>query len=588
MTDSIARKSTPRWRWVALSVVALVPLAFAGLSMASLGDANDGVDRIPAAIVNQDEMVTTTSADGTEQPVLAGRLLVTELTGDDAPGMAWELTNAEDAEQALADGEVYAVLTIPSDFSASVVSLQSADPTQAELSIRTDDAHSYLAGSVAQSLGDGMVRAFGTQITEQYIGGIYAQFGELGSSLAQASDGAAQLADGATQASGGASSLATGLGSYTGGVRSLATGLGELSAGAGGLDQLSSGVSGYTGGVAAISAQLQSATAALAANPADPVALATVQALSGQLAGLSAQGPALAGGLTTAIDGVQGGIAQSASGARTLANNGPALVSGAEGLAGGTGQLASGATELATGLKSGADQLPAADSDQAADAASVVAEPVTLEVSTDNAISSAAQAIGTYAVPLGLWIGALAIFLVMRPVSRRVLASTAASGRVIGSTLARAGLIAAAQAALLVLLLHLMAGVGWQFLPATLAFSLVAAAAFTAFHYLLTIGLGRAGLVISLFLLAVQLASTGTLFPSQALAGPFSWLSSVLPLSWATTGMQQIITGGSAGTAIAAAFGLLAFGVASVAVAAIAIRRTRRAKALGLLLPGTA
>ena len=104
-------------------------------------------------------------------------------------------------------------------------------------------------------------------------------------------------------------------------------------------------------------------------------------------------------------------------------------------------------------------------------------------------------------------------------------------------------MIAAAQAALLTLLLHLVAGVGWQLLPATLAFSLVAAAAFTAFHYLLTIGLGRAGLVISLFLLAVQLASTGTILPVQALSGPFAWISGLLPLSWATTGMQQIIAG---------------------------------------------
>jgi hypothetical protein len=51
--------------------------------------------------------------------------------------------------------------------------------------------------------------------------------------------------------------------------------------------------------------------------------------------------------------------------------------------------------------------------------------------------------------------------------------------------------------------------------------------------------------------------------------------------------MQQIIADGDAGTAIAAAVGLLAFGVASVAIAWFAIRRTRRAGSLGLLLPAT-
>ncbi len=73
----------------------------------------------------------------------------------------------------------------------------------------------------------------------------------------------------------------------------------------------------------------------------------------------------------------------------------------------------------------------------------------------------------------------------------------------------------------------------------------------------------------------------------QLLSAPFQWINPYLPLSWATTGMQQIVTGGSAGLAIGSAFALLSFGLASVAVAAFAIRRTRRAGALGML-PATA
>src|SRR5690606_11593439 len=201
-----ATRPLGRRRWVrvlAIVAAAVVPLAFAGLAMAALSDEN-GLDRIPAAIVNQDEMVTQTGADGTETPVLAGRLLVTELTGDDSPGMNWQLSNAEEAADKLAAGEVYAVLTIPSDFSSSVVSLSSTDPVQAQLKLETDDAHSYLAGAVAQSLGDGMVRAFGSELTKQYIAGIYTQFGSVGEAFTQAADGATQLADGATQAASGA------------------------------------------------------------------------------------------------------------------------------------------------------------------------------------------------------------------------------------------------------------------------------------------------------------------------------------------------------------------------------------------------
>jgi putative membrane protein len=572
-----------RWRTLGIVAVVLVPLAFVGLYVASLGDAKNGVDRIPAAIVNADQAITTTNADGSTNYVLAGRQLVTQLTGSKSPGLDWTLSNSSDAKKMLADGQVYAILTIPKDFSKSVLSLQGTSPVQAQLAIKTDDAHSYLAGSVAQSLGDGLVRTFGSAITKQYISGVYASLGTLGSSLSQAADGATKLADGASSAASGASSLGSGLQKYTSGVSSLSSGLSKLNAGAASLGQLSSGVSSYTGGVSQLSAALTSATAALAADPGNSTLLAQVQGITAQLAQLAAGGSTLSSQTATGLGGIQSGISQSAAGARTLAANGPALVSGTQSLADGVGQLATGADSLATGLRSGAAQVPSADSAAATKAAGVASDPVGLSVATAHGISQLTQAVSSIFMPIGLWIGALAVFLVMRPVSRRVLASTAASSRVIGGTLLRAGAVTAAQAVLLVLLLHTAVGVGWQYLPATLVFSLVIAAAFTAFHYLLTIGVGRAGLVISLFLLALQIAATGAIFPTQLLAAPFQAISPFLPLSWATTGMQQIITGGSAGLAIGSAVALLAFGGASVLVANIAIRRTRHARALGMV-----
>jgi putative membrane protein len=561
-------------RLIGLVAVALVPLAFVGLYVASIGDAKNGVDRIPAAIVNQDTAITTTNADGTTNYVLAGRQLVTQLTGADSPGMDWTLSNAADAKKALADGSVYAILTIPSDFSKSVLSLQGGSPVQAQLSIKTDDAHSYLAGSVAQSLGDGMVRSFGSAITKQYISGVYASLGTLGASLSQAADGANALASGASRTSAGASSLASGLTGYTGGVSSLSSGLTRLNSGAGSLDQLSSGVATYTGGVSQLSAAL---SAAVAANDTGQI-----QSLTAQLAAVAGQGSALSAQAASGIDGIQSGIAQSAAGAKKLAAAGPSLVSGAHALSSGAEQLSSGATTLADGLRSGAAQVPTADSAAASTSAGVASDPVGLTVSTAHGISQLAQAVATFLLPLALWIGALAVFLVMRPVTRRILASTAASSRVVGAALVRAGAITAAQALLLVVLLHTAVGIGWASLPATLAFTLLTAAAFTAFHYLLTIGLRRAGLIISLFLLALQIAAIGVA-PLQLLSGPFQAISPFLPLSWAVNGMQQIITGGSAASAIGSAVALLAFGLASVVVANLAIRRTRRAAALGLV-----
>lgn len=601
-----------RMRRLPIIAVVLVPLAFAGLFIGSLGEADESLDRIPAAVVNSDELVNQTAEDGTETPVFAGRQLVTELTAGDDTGFDWTITNADEAEAALAAGDVYAVLTVPSDFSASILSLQSDDPRQAELSIRTDDAHSFLSGTVAESVGAGMVSAFGQAITAQYISGIYSSVGDLGSSLGTAADGAGQLASGASElgsglgalstgaaaAQSGASSLASGITTYTGGVSSLSAGLGQLNAGAGRLGGISQGVGTYTSTVAQLSAAIASATAGL--DSSDPAVVAASRAglaqASAGLAAVAAQGGTLAAQTTGGIQGIQSGISQSASGAARLAAGSAPLTSGASSLAGGLGDLstgaagaatgasdlATGAGDLATGLQNGADQVPAMDEDAGAATAEVASQPVALTIDRDNEVPVIGQVVATFLVPLGLWVGALAIFLVAAAVSRPALASSARSSRILSSTLGRAGLVSLAQALPLVALLHLALGVSWSLLPVTLGFAVVMALGFTAFHHLLTIAFGRAGLVVSLLLLAVQVTSTGGLYPLQLIAAPFQAISPLLPLTYGVSGMQAILAGGNTGTAVVAALVLLGFGVLSVLVSLAVLRRVRRAHTLGL------
>ncbi len=558
-----------KWlRWASLAAVVLVPLAFTGLFVGALSHTDTALKRIPAAIVNEDALITTTNADGTTTPVFAGRQLVTELTGS-TTGFNWIITNAADAKTALTKGQIYAILTVPKDFSKSILSLSSASPRKADLSIQTDDAHSYLTGSVAQVVGQSMTDTFGKAITAQYIGGIYASLGGLGASLTAASGGASQLAS-------GAGGLSSGLASYAGGVSNLSNGLDRLNAGAGGLSQLDAGVGAYVGGVSQLSSTLASINGTLQSNASiDPTTRAKLQAVVTGLASASANGAALTGQTSSAIAGIQSGIAASADGASQLAGGSGKLTSGAA-------SLSSGAADLAAGLAKGAAAVPTVDAGQATASATVASDPVGLTVTTVNAVTNLGQAIATFFVPLGLWIGALAVFLVLRPITRRALASTAHNGRLVSTAIGRASIVTGAQALLLVALLHGALGVGWNLLPATVAFSLIMAFAFTAFHYLLTIGFGRGGLVASLFLLAVQVTSTGGLYPVQLLASPFQVVSPFLPLTYGVSGMQSIISGSNAGSVIGAAAVLLAFGLGSALLALFAIRRTRRASALGL------
>ena len=57
--------------------------------------------------------------------------------------------------------------------------------------------------------------------------------------------------------------------------------------------------------------------------------------------------------------------------------------------------------------------------------ADVVAEPVTSTTARNNEIGSIGEVIGMLFVPIGLWLGAMAMFLVFRPFDREDMRSNA-------------------------------------------------------------------------------------------------------------------------------------------------------------------
>ncbi|AWB95831.1 YhgE/Pip domain-containing protein [Agromyces badenianii] len=630
--------STPAQRRVRYGVlvaaVIAVPLAVSGLVSGALGGAGDNLEQIPAVVVNNDEMVTMTLPDGTDQPVLAGRQLVTELTDPDTAGFQWKISNDEEAAGLLASGDAYAVLTIPEDFSESVTSLSGRSPQQANLDIRTDDAHGYLAGSVAQSVGDAMSATFGRELTAQYLEGFYTNLATMGGALGEAAGGATQLstgvgslagglgtlsngvagaASGATDAASGAHAYAAGVTQYTHGVDGIASGLAGLDQGAAGLDGLSVGWDQYVGMIAGASGELTNSVDALNGyveqNPGlleQFPELAEYLGYVGQVeqgvSQFAAGGTKLAAETRGGIDGIQAGISQLSGGAAQVAagsggirDGANGLASGLDELAGGLGalqggasdaaagatQLAGGANTLASGLASGAESAKALTDIDGAATAEVVAEPVTVQATRDHEIAGTGEVIGMLFLPIGLWLGAMALFLVFRPFGREALRSTASTGGLVWRTLARAGLLALAQAVAVVLLLHGAMGVAWTLLPQTLAFAALLALVFTALHAFLTVWLGRAGLLVSLVLVALQLTASGGLYPIEVLSGPFQAISPFLPLTWAVQGMQLIVAGASGGAVALAAGALAVFGLAGVLGTGLVIGRRRGVRSIG-------
>ncbi|MER3390741.1 MAG: YhgE/Pip family protein [Microcella sp.] len=656
MTDSPAPQPVRRSRRRIATVVGavLVPLSLVGLALAAVGDGEAALDRIPAAIVNNDELVTIVDADGDEQPFLAGRQLVTELTGPDSVGFHWTPTGEEEAARALEAGEVYAVVTIPSDFSASLTTISDTDAQPASIRIDTDDAHSYLAGSVMQAIGSGLVAQFGSEITARYLDELAGGLGELGESLETAAGGAGDLAvgsrelaggvrelgDGVTGLGDGASALGSGLSSatsgardsatgaaelssgiagYTQGVDALATGLVQLDAAAGSLGALSGAVADVSSLATALVTQAQAVLDEAQASSASAQTIAEAQAMLVEAQTLAAIAAGTSAQVTPALSGIEAGVGDSASGASALSSESPALRGGASGLAAGLDQLATGlgqsrdgafslaagaeqlaagnaeladgASELAAGteeLAAGLDEGAASVPDDVATVPDTVTDPIALETDRANALDGIGGLIIAVLGPLGLWFGAMAVTLALPVRAAATVGSPLGAGALLRRRLLLLSAVSLAQAALVTLLAHTVAGISWTLAPAILGLTTLIAVAFAALHVALAQWLGRGGIVVSLLALAVQVVVIGGVVPIEALAAPFPALSAVLPLSHATDGLTSIIAGGSPDRVLSAAVSLVLLTAISLVVARLAAGRARRRAVLRRFAPSMA
>ena len=300
---------------LALLFIFLVPAIYGALYLSANWDPYGAMDRLPVAIVNEDEPVQrgdTTLRTGAD---------MTERLKDDR-AFDWRETTREEAEEGLREGRYYLVLEIPAELSRDLVSPEGGGtPRQAQITLRRDDANGFVIGSVTNASQAKVEAAVNRSAIEAYFEAVFSSLGELRSGMVDAADGAAQLADGTASAEDGASQLEDGIVQAHDGSGKLAEGAGQLATGAG---DLADG-------------------AAQADDGAQRLAEGAASAQDG------------AGRLADGLDQARGGSQALADGAGQLAENAPALRQGATDLSDGLAQLQTGSAELTDGATQVAD-----------------------------------------------------------------------------------------------------------------------------------------------------------------------------------------------------------------------------------------
>lgn len=253
--------------------VSLVPLVYAALLTWSNVDPINRLHQVPAAVVNLDKGNTDPDLD------LGDELTDELLDSTSNNNLDWTEMSESRANKALQDGEVYAVLRIPENFSSNVASVGNDDPStavKAQLSITTNDAKNMISGNLAQSILTKVTDTLNEKVSDEYLHNIYAGFNDMHDSLSDAEDGAGQLADGSSDAKDGADKLADGTTNAKDGVGQLADGTATAKDGSGklvvGLGDLKDGAVKLSNGATTLAngtTQLKDATGRAASGAGD-------------------------------------------------------------------------------------------------------------------------------------------------------------------------------------------------------------------------------------------------------------------------------------------------------------------------------
>ncbi|WP_236653517.1 YhgE/Pip family protein [Streptacidiphilus melanogenes] len=277
--------------------------------------------------------------------------------------------------------------------------------------------------------------------------------------------------------------------------------------------------------------------------------------------------------LNAGVAGIATGSAQLATGAHHLDDGLGTLASGADQLDSGLYKLAGGSDQLAGSLHDGAAKIPDLSAQERADRTGVMSDPVQLALGTLNKAANYGTGLSSYFIPLALWVGMMVAYMLLRPLSSRLLAAGIPSWRAALAGWLPAVAIGVAQVGALLAVLHFALGLDLARPAAAIGFLLLTSASFAAVLQCVNAVFGTRGRVIGLAILMLQLTSAGGTYPVQTSPGFFGAIHPYLPMTWVVDGLRRLISGGDLTVVWQGTGVLAAFLVASLAGTVLAARR---------------
>ena len=367
-------------------------------------------------------------------------------------------------------------------------------------------------------LCDFLGRVVGHQAAiEGVVGDITGKADEAIAGVAAAQEGMDQIAGGAEQLDDGIKTLRGSIGTTSDGA-SNQTVLGAVNA----IDDGLTTLSGNSAALKSGASQVASGSAAVASGTGQlkskvPTLVAGVNQLDDGAGQVAAGAGALSEGLSTLSEGMS-----------TAAEGAPALVDGSE--------------QLSEGLNEGLERIPRYSSEEAEKIAETSSTLVQVEPVRANEVHNSGAGFSPMFISLALWIGGIAVFLVLPALDRRP-----GPGETWWMAAVRpartAAVFAVIQATLAVTITNWLVELHAVHVWGMVGIAILASLTFVAVNQACIAMLGYRGRFVSIVLLLLQIASMGATFPVETMPAFFNWIHPWLPMTYTQLSFRAMIAG---------------------------------------------
>ena len=567
--------------YIIVFVVLLIPFIYSFFYLKAYWNpyGKGNIDNLPVAVVNED---TGEYGNKIIDAIKAsGKLKLTEL-------------NSEKAKDGLYDGTYYATITIPANFSDSILSVNSTDKVHPILVYSPNQKSNFLASQIINTVVLNVEKSMDNEINANIIKGLTESIDGVPDSLNTISDGMKKIEDGTSSIKKGTNTLKDGTNSlYQGTVKideALNNKINELKNSS--LDnntvtlvsnkaastvssaftnekEQAIGMAAVNGAKATIAKEITNAGANPSVCPSIPsghplynacqsyLALSDSNSIMFKMIYQTAVSTAKETATSTAKEVSASVLKETVStttketitSLTTLKENILNLENGAKKIDSGVNELNKGASTLDNGVNKAINKLDGNIKDTKKDLKKVetLAEysssPLNIETKNVNEVTSYGTAFSPLFISIGLWVGSLMMFVVLFYDKKErfgILLNT--NKKYLLRSVTYHGLVSGASL-MLGLLLQLLLDFDIANIPLYYLSILLTANLFMALMNFLIVNFDDVGKFLALIILVLQLAASGGTFPIEVVSKCFRFLNPYLPMTYTINLLKEAIIG---------------------------------------------